>query len=141
MVSGNVERMAARWELTSVDHGARTLVSFQFLVEPDLPFPASVMTGQNVAGARRTIGRLRARLNEPRFAVAARRASSWGGAVRALGPGSSERGRAAPVEKAAQRLLVARLVELHRDAHPTVDVSRPGDRAAHAQAIGATRHL
>lgn len=72
MVSGNVERMAARWELTSVDHGARTLVSFQFLVEPDLPFPASVMTSQNIAGARRTIGRLRARLNEPRFAVAAR---------------------------------------------------------------------
>jgi ribosome-associated toxin RatA of RatAB toxin-antitoxin module len=72
MISGNVERMAARWELTSVDAGTRTLVSFQFIVEPDLPFPASVMTGQNVAAARRTIGRLRARLNEPRFAVAAR---------------------------------------------------------------------
>ena len=72
MISGNVDRMAARWELTSVDQGARTLVSFQFLVEPDLPFPASVMTGQNVAAARRTIGRLRARVNEPRFAVATR---------------------------------------------------------------------
>jgi len=72
MVSGNVDRMAARWELTSVDQGTRTLVSFQFMVEPDLPFPASVMTGQNVAGARRAIGRLRARLNEPRFAVATR---------------------------------------------------------------------
>lgn len=72
MVSGNVERMAARWELTSVDQGTRTLVSFQFLVEPDLPFPASIMTGQNIAGARRAIGRLRARLNEPRFSVATR---------------------------------------------------------------------
>ncbi len=72
MVTGNVERMAALWELTAVDGGARTLVSFEFLVEPDLPFPSSVMTGQNVAAARRTLGRLRARMQEPRFAVAAR---------------------------------------------------------------------
>lgn len=72
MLSGNVERMAARWELTSVDQGTRTLVSFQFLVEPELPFPSSVMTGQNVAAARRTLGRLRTRLTEPRFAVATR---------------------------------------------------------------------
>jgi len=72
MLSGNVERMAARWELTSVDQGTRTLVAFQFLVEPELPLPASVMTGQNVAAARRTLGRLRARLTEPRFAVATR---------------------------------------------------------------------
>jgi ribosome-associated toxin RatA of RatAB toxin-antitoxin module len=72
MVSGNVERMAALWELTALEGGARTLVSFEFLVEPDLPFPASIMTDQNVASARRTIGRLRARMREPRFAVAAR---------------------------------------------------------------------
>jgi ribosome-associated toxin RatA of RatAB toxin-antitoxin module len=72
MVSGNVEKMAALWELTALDGGARTLVSFEFLVEPDLPFPASIMTDQNVAAARRTIGRLRARMREPRFAVAAR---------------------------------------------------------------------
>jgi ribosome-associated toxin RatA of RatAB toxin-antitoxin module len=72
MVSGNVERMAALWELTALDGGARTLVSFEFLVEPDLPFPASIMTDQNVAAARRTIGRLRARMREPRFSVATR---------------------------------------------------------------------
>lgn len=69
MVQGNVERMAARWEITPMEGGRRTLVSFQFIIEPDLPFPASIFTEQNVRAARRTLEALRRRVAEPRFAA------------------------------------------------------------------------
>jgi len=73
MLQGNVVRMAARWEVTPIDGGARSLVSFQFIVEPRLPFPASVFTDQNRIAARRTIEALQRRVNEPRFAMARNR--------------------------------------------------------------------
>lgn len=55
MERGNVERMAARWELTPVDNGTHCLVTFQFMIEPDVPFPDSVITDQNLRAARRAM--------------------------------------------------------------------------------------
>lgn len=62
MMQGNVERMAARWELTPVDGGASSMVTFQFLVDPDLPFPSSIVSDQNRSSARRTVEALRRRV-------------------------------------------------------------------------------
>jgi ribosome-associated toxin RatA of RatAB toxin-antitoxin module len=73
MQRGNVERMHARWEITPIDAGARTLLTLQFLVEPDLPLPASVISEQNASSARRAVDRLRGRATDPRFAMASNR--------------------------------------------------------------------
>ncbi len=55
MERGNVDRMAARWEVTPVDNGTHTLVTFQFMIEPDVPFPDAVITDQNLRAAQRAI--------------------------------------------------------------------------------------
>jgi ribosome-associated toxin RatA of RatAB toxin-antitoxin module len=73
MQQGNVERMHARWEITPIDAGARTLLTFQFLAEPDLPLPTRMITAQNLSSARRAVDRLRGRATDPRFAVASNR--------------------------------------------------------------------
>ncbi len=62
MVRGNMEKFAARWEVTPVDGGQRCLVRFDLLVEPDLPLPDSVLTDENVKAARRTVRALRQRV-------------------------------------------------------------------------------
>lgn len=68
MTEGNMERFQARWELTPIDGGRRTLVSFQILVEPDLPLPDSLFTEENQKAARKTIQALRRRAAEPGIA-------------------------------------------------------------------------
>ncbi|MBK6809478.1 MAG: SRPBCC family protein [Sandaracinaceae bacterium] len=61
MTDGNVDLFHALWEVTPVDAG-HTMVEFRILVDPDLPLPASVFTGENVKAARRTIRALRRRV-------------------------------------------------------------------------------
>ena len=61
MTEGNVDLFHALWEVTPVD-ATHTMVEFRILVEPDLPLPASVFTGENVKAARRTIRALRRRV-------------------------------------------------------------------------------
>lgn len=62
MTDGNMERFLARWEVAPLDGGQRALVSFQLLVEPSVPMPASVFTRENVKSARKTIRALRRHL-------------------------------------------------------------------------------
>ena len=61
MTEGNVDLFHALWEVTPID-ATHTAVEFRILVEPDLPLPASVFTGENVKAARRTIRALRRRV-------------------------------------------------------------------------------
>jgi len=61
MTEGNVDLFHALWEVTPVD-ATHTMVEFRILVDPDLPLPASVFTGENVKAARRTIRALRRRV-------------------------------------------------------------------------------
>lgn len=60
MLKGNVDAFRARWELSPTPEG-HTRVVFQVLIAPDLPFPSSIFTGENVKSARRTLRGLRAR--------------------------------------------------------------------------------
>jgi ribosome-associated toxin RatA of RatAB toxin-antitoxin module len=62
MTEGNMERFQAKWELTPIEGGTRTLVSFQILVDPGLPLPNSVFSEENRKAARRTVNALRRRL-------------------------------------------------------------------------------
>ena len=61
MTEGNVDLFHALWEVPPID-ATHTAVEFRILVEPDLPLPASVFTGENVKAARRTIRALRRRV-------------------------------------------------------------------------------
>ncbi len=61
MNRGNVNLLSLRWEAAAVD-GDKTLLSFEFLVDPDLPIPSSVISDQNAVSARRTVRALRKRL-------------------------------------------------------------------------------
>jgi ribosome-associated toxin RatA of RatAB toxin-antitoxin module len=70
MTEGNMDQFAARWEVTPLDGGQRTLVRFRIIVDPDLPFPSSVFTSENIKAARKTLQALRERVSEPRYAVA-----------------------------------------------------------------------
>jgi ribosome-associated toxin RatA of RatAB toxin-antitoxin module len=85
MDRGNVDRMAARWEVTPVDNGQRTIVTFQFIIEPDVPFPDAIITDQNLRAARRTLESLRTRVILPEFV-----------AQPAIGPSPSAAALAAP---------------------------------------------
>lgn len=62
MVEGNVDGLWARWELTPVDAGARTLVTFEMFVDPSFPAPASLVTSENERWATRAARALRTRL-------------------------------------------------------------------------------
>jgi len=64
MTQGNMDEFRARWEITPLDGGARALVTFHLLVEPDLPVPSSVLTHENVKAARRAVSALRMRVRE-----------------------------------------------------------------------------
>jgi len=61
MNRGNVNLLSLRWEASAVE-GDRTLLSFEFFVDPDLPLPNSVISDQNAVSARRTVRALRKRL-------------------------------------------------------------------------------
>jgi ribosome-associated toxin RatA of RatAB toxin-antitoxin module len=62
MTDGNLEQFTARWEVTPIDE-RRTEVRFRILFVPDLPFPDSVVTTENVRAARRTLQGLQRRLD------------------------------------------------------------------------------
>jgi ribosome-associated toxin RatA of RatAB toxin-antitoxin module len=62
MTDGNLEQFTARWEVTPLDEH-RTEVKFRILFVPDLPFPDSVVTTENVRAARRTLQGLQRRLD------------------------------------------------------------------------------
>jgi ribosome-associated toxin RatA of RatAB toxin-antitoxin module len=62
MTDGNLEQFTARWEVTPLDDH-RTEVKFRILFVPDLPFPDSVVTGENVRAARRTLQNLQRRID------------------------------------------------------------------------------
>jgi hypothetical protein len=61
MTDGNVSAFRARWELTPIDDH-KTIVRFQLLIDPDLPFPSAVVTDENVRNARRVIAAVRERV-------------------------------------------------------------------------------
>lgn len=58
MTKGNVKNLLARWELVPLDDGKRTLVSLGLMLDPGLPFPASLLSRE----ARKTAGRAVLRL-------------------------------------------------------------------------------
>lgn len=70
MTEGNMDTFAARWEVTPIADGRKSLVRFRIIVDPGLPLPSSLFTSENVKAARRTISALRDRVSEPRYTVA-----------------------------------------------------------------------
>ena len=64
MTSGNVDHMAARWEITPTSDGRRSILAFQFLVDPSIPFPSSIITEQNRQSASKTVEAMRRRVTE-----------------------------------------------------------------------------
>ena len=64
---------SVRWELTPIEGGTRTLVSFQILVDPGLPLPSSIFSSENEKTARRTVRALRERVRTQRTTLAQRR--------------------------------------------------------------------
>lgn len=59
---GNIGQMLARWEVTPVADGQKTLVSFQILVDPDLPIPDMLVTDEMRKGAGQAMRALRKRV-------------------------------------------------------------------------------
>jgi ribosome-associated toxin RatA of RatAB toxin-antitoxin module len=72
---GNIEQMLARWEVTPVAGGEKSLVAFQLLVDPDLPIPDVLVTGEMKKGAGQAMRALRKRVAE-RGSFASRPATS-----------------------------------------------------------------
>ncbi len=62
LLQGNVNHFLARWEVTPLGDGHKTLVAFQLLVDPRLPLPSSFVTHHNVDAAKKTLIALRKRL-------------------------------------------------------------------------------
>lgn len=61
MTKGNVKLFQALWEVTPQADG-RTLVALQMIVDPDLPVPSSILTGENQKSARKAMRALRDKL-------------------------------------------------------------------------------
>jgi ribosome-associated toxin RatA of RatAB toxin-antitoxin module len=64
LLEGNIDAFNARWELTPIDDGARTRVSFKIYVDPDIPLPSSVFSRENERAAGKTLRALRLRVAE-----------------------------------------------------------------------------
>ncbi len=75
MVQGNMDQFRARWELTPVDEKS-TRVDFRILVDPNMPLPASVFTGENVKAAKKTVRALRRRANQVKGELGSMRSDS-----------------------------------------------------------------
>lgn len=69
MTKGNVDHFEARWQVTPLD-AQRSVVSFQILVDPNLPLPASMVDGENQKNARKALGALRTTMAAQRAALA-----------------------------------------------------------------------
>lgn len=61
LMKGNVDHFEALWEITPIDD-KRTLVSFEIVVDPDLPLPAGFVSDENAKTARKTLRALRERV-------------------------------------------------------------------------------
>jgi len=62
MMQGNVNRLDALWEITPVDGGTRSMLVFQILIDPDLPFPDSMVSDENRRVSRRGVLAVRQRV-------------------------------------------------------------------------------
>jgi hypothetical protein len=72
---GNISQLLARWEVTPLENGQRTHLVFQLLVDPDLPVPDMVISGEMKKGAGQAFRALRRRVNE-RASLVSRPASA-----------------------------------------------------------------
>lgn len=68
---GNIGQMLARWEVTPVAGGQKSLVAFQLLVDPDLPVPDVLVSDEMRKGAGQAMRALRKRVNQ-RVSIASR---------------------------------------------------------------------
>ncbi len=68
---GNIGQMLARWEVTPVAAGQKSLVAFQLLVDPDLPVPDMLVTDEMRKGAGQAMRALRKRVDQ-RVSIASR---------------------------------------------------------------------
>jgi ribosome-associated toxin RatA of RatAB toxin-antitoxin module len=71
---GNISQLLARWEVTPIDGGQRSFVTFQILVDPDLPFPDSIVSGEMKKGAGQAFRALRKRVAQRVYASRANNA-------------------------------------------------------------------
>ncbi len=62
LLEGNIDAFNARWELTPIDGGTRTRVSFKLYVDPDIPLPSAVFSRENERAAGKTLRALRSRV-------------------------------------------------------------------------------
>lgn len=69
MRRGNVRNFRARWMLTPVDGGTKTLVSFELLVAPRIFLPSSVFSRENRKAAEKVVKALRTRVDEAAVAT------------------------------------------------------------------------
>jgi ribosome-associated toxin RatA of RatAB toxin-antitoxin module len=74
MTKGNVHLFEAMWEVTPLD-AQRSVVAFQILVDPDMPLPSSLISGENQKTARKTIRALRELIAQRKAHVPAAQAS------------------------------------------------------------------
>jgi ribosome-associated toxin RatA of RatAB toxin-antitoxin module len=65
---GNIGQLIARWEVTPVDGGQKTFVTFQLLVDPDLPMPDMVVSNEMKKGAGQAFRALRTRVKQRVYA-------------------------------------------------------------------------
>jgi ribosome-associated toxin RatA of RatAB toxin-antitoxin module len=63
MMRGNVDRFEAVWQVTPFDPH-HSVVSFQLLVDPNMPVPATLVNDENQKNARKALRALRATLAE-----------------------------------------------------------------------------
>jgi len=61
---GNMKQFLARWEVRPLDDGRRTQLALQLLVDPDLPVPDMVVSGENKKSASKAFRALRKRLEQ-----------------------------------------------------------------------------
>ena len=71
MTKGNVDHMEALWEVTPIDD-KRTLVTFEIIVDPNLPLPSSLISEENRKTARKTLRALRERVAPEKAQAASR---------------------------------------------------------------------
>lgn len=60
----NIAQFLARWEIQELDHGQRTRVAFQLLVDPDLPVPDVVVSSEMKNSAGRAFRALQKRASQ-----------------------------------------------------------------------------
>jgi len=70
LLDGNFEQFRARWEVTPIGEGMRSLVTFKLLVEPNLPLPSSIYSKENRKAARKVLKSIRQRAAVSRGAMA-----------------------------------------------------------------------